>query len=413
MALGSNDVVPKWTDDHNLEELDTALPMETCIVREKVTPVCFRFLFLYILSLSHFQVEIQAHSKMFICIGDLHRYRSNIANESYEAAIKSYLKAFSLEAGNGIVFNQLGVIASARNNNDRLSRFFYFLRALYATSAFQNAKEVLLSKLGSITDKMVSSFVDNCTFNEKFQISGDFSKHSELFKNPSITDSNGIFASTVKNSGPNEYYFSWFRKLQTNWKRYLSKLPQATVLKIQNDNFFHMINLLLTKQSHQTFSLTCERFLVITQHLLDDELINGLELLQITTIFILALKSRDGTNLDENFDIVARTLLYFIGLLLSKLYDAHELADDKLEKSKTADTVLPSIVVIESYWESICECLPVNVYLSPSFTFDFSIIRKKICKLGSVLEAYIEKLEISIERNQEGSFYFGFGTCLK
>uniref|UniRef100_A0A914ZBH2 PIN domain-containing protein n=1 Tax=Panagrolaimus superbus TaxID=310955 RepID=A0A914ZBH2_9BILA len=61
------------------------------------------------------------------------------------------------------------------------------------------------------------------------------------------------------------------------------------------------------------------------------------------------------------------------------------------------NTVLPSLVVIECYWETICNLIPSTIYLSPSFTFDFSVIRKKISKLGIILKNYLATMKVSIK----------------
>uniref|UniRef100_A0A914QE06 PIN domain-containing protein n=1 Tax=Panagrolaimus davidi TaxID=227884 RepID=A0A914QE06_9BILA len=369
--IGSNDVTHLWIENGDLEDLSVAFPVSSCVFRKKLTTQ-----------------EIQAHSKLFTIKGDLHRYKSNITKVgNYNDAMKSYWKAFSFDPGHGIIFNQLGVISSACDSTDRLSTFFF--RALYAQTPFQNAKEFLMTKLGAITDKMIQS---------------DFSKYSEIFKNPSVSDTNGIFASSIKNSGPQEYYFPWFKKSSSlpNWKLKLTKLSPSIVCKIHVDNFFHMINLLCTKQSHQTLFPTCERFLVLTQFLLDSELLSSKQLLQITTIFLLALKSRDEkkTIVDENFENVSRTFLFFVGLLLSKVYDFMEIINDSKFENAKVNTILPSLVVIECYWESVGHLFPSMIYLSPSFTFDFSVIRKKISKLGSFLKDYLTNLKVEIKRTK-------------
>uniref|UniRef100_A0A914ZDB1 DNA/RNA-binding domain-containing protein n=1 Tax=Panagrolaimus superbus TaxID=310955 RepID=A0A914ZDB1_9BILA len=136
---GSNDVTHLWIEKTTLEDLSLIFPLSTCVFRKKLTAQ-----------------EIQAHSKLFTIKGDLYRYRSNIKKDgNFNDAIKSYWKAFSLDPGQGINLNQLGVIVSACDNTDRLSTFFFFFRAFHSQISFQNAKEFLMTKLGAVTDKMV------------------------------------------------------------------------------------------------------------------------------------------------------------------------------------------------------------------------------------------------------------------
>uniref|UniRef100_A0AC35FTP2 PIN domain-containing protein n=1 Tax=Panagrolaimus sp. PS1159 TaxID=55785 RepID=A0AC35FTP2_9BILA len=355
--IGSNDVTHLWVENGDLEDLSVAFPVSSYVFRKKLTTQ-----------------EIQAHSKIFTIKGDLHRYKSNITKVgNYNDAMKSYWKAFSFDPGHGIIFNQLGVISSACDSTDRLSTFFFFFRALYAQTPFQNAKEFLMTKLGAITDKMIQS---------------DFPKYSEIFKNPSVSDANGIFALSIKNSGPQEYYFPWFKKSSSlpNWKLKLTKLSSSTVCKVHADNFFHMINLLCTKQSHQTLFPTCERFLVLTQFLLDSELLSSKQLLQITTIFLLALKSRDEkkTIVDENFENVSRTFLFFVGLLLSKVYDFMEIINDSNKLGSFLKDYLTNLKV--EIKRTKLDDISENTFMPPEII---------LCCLGSRFIADCNPLQLS------------------
>uniref|UniRef100_A0A914YQ36 Maturase K n=1 Tax=Panagrolaimus superbus TaxID=310955 RepID=A0A914YQ36_9BILA len=166
-------------------------------------------------------------------------------------------------------------------------------------------------------------------------------------------------------------------------------------------NLFHMINLLITKSnSNSTLFLTCEIFLALIGLSLETEdIISGKELLQITTIFVLALKSRDSS--DDSFQLLSRTFLHFVGLLFSKFYQImiqrNSAPLSQLEQKGMI--ILPSLCCIESYWDSFDDKLsPSDSYLSKSNLLDFSIVRKNIKLLGHLLYFYVGTLNISVKR---------------
>jgi hypothetical protein len=268
--VGSYGSTQSWIQCSSLENLSTAFPIEACVIRKRLT-----------------FSEVQAHSKLFLFKGDLLRYRSNIMNEPFGGACKAYWIAFSLLPGQGIVFNLLGVIAASRDSTDRLSQTFYFMRAISTTTPFENAKIGLLAKLEQISQKMIKS---------------DFSQQFEIFKDPSVADINGRYGLTINSTHSNEYFFAWmpstisqtYETTTPNWKQKILRFSRSMIFKMITENLFHIIYLLIAKQTHSTLFPACERFLALISHILDTEEITGKELLQITTIFILGLKCRES-----------------------------------------------------------------------------------------------------------------------
>lgn len=191
-----------------------------------------------------------------------------------------------------------------------------------------------------------------------------------------------------------------------NWKQKILRFSRSMIFKMITENLFHIIYLLITKQTHSTLFPACERFLALISHILDTEEITGKELLQITTIFILGLKCRES--FDESFEMLSHTFLHYIGLLFSKFYQImiHRNDGTNFPLEQKGMIILPSIVIIESYWNSFDDKIPVDSFRSRSSTFDFTIIRKNISKLGPLLHNYIQSLNVNIKRtkNTHGMF---------
>uniref|UniRef100_A0AC34F644 DNA/RNA-binding domain-containing protein n=1 Tax=Panagrolaimus sp. ES5 TaxID=591445 RepID=A0AC34F644_9BILA len=371
----SFDFTPPWIHYCSLENLSIAFPVLMCIFRKQLI-----------------FTELQAHSKLFLFKGDLLRYRCNIENLPYGGACKAYWMAFSLLPGQGLVFNLLGVIAASRDINDRLSQIFYFMRAISTTTPFENAKIVLLAILEQISQKMIKT---------------DFGQYHEIFKKPSMTDVTDRSSQIINPLNPNGSSFTWtpsthdFETRSRNWKERLSRFSHSVIIKMITNSLFHMINLLITKSnSNSTLFTTCERFLALLSQILEREEISSKELLQLTTIFILALKSRDS--FDESYQLLSRTFVHYTGLLFSRFYQVmiHRNSAPLSLLEQKGMIILPSLCCIESYWDSFEDKLsPVE---SCHFTcynfFDFSIIRKNVKLLGHLLYFYIGNLNVSVKR---------------
>ncbi|XP_055372517.1 telomerase-binding protein EST1A [Condylostylus longicornis] len=121
----------------------------------------FTFKIEFLLSNNTYQQKINSLlkvsiQKLFLNLGDLHRYQAILETNNFNEAKKYYTQAQKLIPENGVPYNQLAIISLSFNNY--FDAVYYHIRSLSASNPIISAKESLKILLDEIRKKYDNKF---------------------------------------------------------------------------------------------------------------------------------------------------------------------------------------------------------------------------------------------------------------
>lgn len=91
--------------------------------------------------------------KIFLCLGDLARYREQVNETSnYGRAKQWYLKAQQIGPKNGRPYNQLAVLSVYSKR--KIDAVYFYMRSLMASNVIHSARESLIGLFDDIRKKV-------------------------------------------------------------------------------------------------------------------------------------------------------------------------------------------------------------------------------------------------------------------
>uniref|UniRef100_A0A1E1XLZ5 Putative nonsense-mediated mrna decay protein n=1 Tax=Amblyomma sculptum TaxID=1581419 RepID=A0A1E1XLZ5_AMBSC len=239
------------------------------------------------------RVVLISVQKIYICLGDLARYREQaMGTTNYGKARSWYLKAQQIAPKNGRPYNQLAILALYARR--KLDAVYYYMRSLAASNPFLTARESLLALFDDARKKYEHL--------ERKRLEEEGTNQQPALESPWDEERLEIW---IRPDGSSSHRSSCRHADQAS--RELEQLVQLSTIDLNKRyilSFLHVHGKLFTKVGMETFPETARRMLMEFRCLLQrtPAAITHTRHLQLLAInmFTVANTSLKGCNLDPD-----------------------------------------------------------------------------------------------------------------